>query len=85
VSSQELEGDVNYLPPYDLTVSLDRLHLFVPEWSDKSKQEPLLQRKEQEAPLVSELDRKIHDVMPNLTLTLNDFWLQGYKVGKVDV
>lgn len=85
VSSQELEGDINYLPPYDLTVSLDRLHLFVPEWSDKDKQEQLLQRKPQEAPLISELDRKIHDAMPNLTLTLNDFWLQGYKVGKVDV
>nr|WP_282450528.1 YhdP family protein [Vibrio sp. 1CM24A] len=86
VSSQELEGDINYLPPYDLTVSLDRLHLFVPEWSDKNNQDQqLLQRKEQAAPLISKLDRKIHDAMPNLTLTLNDFWLQGYKVGKVDV
>ncbi|MEZ8948750.1 YhdP family protein [Vibrio sp. 10N.247.311.18] len=86
VSSQELEGDINYLPPYDLTVSLDRLHLFVPEWSDKNNQDQqLLQRKEQAAPLISKLDREIHDAMPNLTLTLNDFWLQGYKVGKVDV
>ena len=85
VSSQEIEGDINYLPPYDLTVSLDRLHLFVPEWSDKKNQEQLLQRKEQEAPLISKLDREIYDAMPNLKLTLNDFWLQGYKVGTVDV
>lgn len=85
ISSQELEGDINYLPPYDLTVSLDRLHLFFPEWSEKTNQETLLRRKEKEAPLVSELDKKIHDTMPNLTMTLNDFWLQGYKVGKVDV
>ncbi len=51
----------------------------------RKNQEQLLQRKEQEAPLISELDRKIYDAMPCLKLTLNDFWLQGYKVGKVDV
>ncbi|MGF1745165.1 YhdP family protein [Vibrio minamisatsumaniensis] len=85
VSSQELEGDINYQAPYDLSVSLDRLHLFVPEWGEGINQDPLRQRNPQKAPSVSELDRKIHDAMPNLTLTINDFWLQGYKVGKVDV
>ncbi|WP_299685714.1 YhdP family protein [uncultured Vibrio sp.] len=85
VSSQELEGDINYLAPYDLTVSLDRLHLFVPEWSDQTQQDQLLKRKDQQALLISDLDRKIHEVMPNVTLTLKDFWLQGYKVGKVDI
>ena len=85
LASQEVEGDINYLAPYDLTVSLDRLHLFVPEWSEKKSEDQLLQRKDEDSPLISELDRKIHDAMPNLTLMIKDFWLQGYKVGKVDV
>ena len=85
VSSQEVEGDINYLAPYDLTVSLDRLHLFVPGWSEKKSEDQLLQRMDEDSPLISELDRKVHDAMPNLTLMIKDFWLQGYKVGKVDV
>ncbi|MGF1752922.1 TIGR02099 family protein [Vibrio makurazakiensis] len=85
VKSQEVEGDINYLEPYDLTVSLDRLHIFVPEWDKKDETDSLIQAKEKSAPLISDFDRKIHEMMPNLTLLIEDFWLQGYKVGKVNV
>ncbi|MBW3697227.1 TIGR02099 family protein [Vibrio sp. T187] len=85
VSSQEVEGDINYLAPYDLTVSLERLHIFVPEWSEQKDPEPLLKVKDQSAPLISDFDRSIHEGLPNITLLIDDFWLQGYKVGKVNV
>ncbi|MDN3617781.1 YhdP family protein [Vibrio gallaecicus] len=85
LKSQEVEGDIHYLEPYDLSVSLDRLHVFVPEWSTEKKSEPLLKIKEEQAPLISNFDRKIHDLMPNVTLLIDDLWLQGYKVGEVNV
>ncbi|MCV6038303.1 hypothetical protein OFP00_35020, partial [Escherichia coli] len=40
---------------------------------------------DQSAPLITNFDRKFHAEMPNLTLNIDDFWLQGYKVGKVNV
>ncbi|WP_394248702.1 YhdP family protein [Vibrio profundi] len=85
VSSQEVEGDINYIEPYDLTVSLERLHIFVPEWSKQKEPESLIKPKDLTAPLVSDFDRHIHEVMPNVTLLIDDFWLQGYKVGRVNV
>ncbi|MCZ8497689.1 hypothetical protein O9929_01760 [Vibrio lentus] len=36
--------------------------------------------KEQEAPLISELDKRSM-MMPNLSRDTERFWLQGYKVG----
>lgn len=86
VESQEIEGRVNYLEPYDLSVSLDRLHIYVPA-IDKVLEEktPEEEKAKQLRPLISEFERKFHKAMPNLTLVINDFWLQGYNVGKVNV
>ncbi len=85
VDSQEATGQANYIQPYDLTVSLDRLHVFIPSLDDEQQQTLLVDIEKQNEPLISDFDRQFHEMMPNLTLAINDFWLQGYKVGKVNL
>lgn len=84
VDSQEVKGKANYLKPSDLSVSLDHLHLYIPGFDEMTKERSsLFASEDQAAPLISNFDRKFHTEMPNLTLSIDDFWLQGYKVGKV--
>ncbi|MBG0760464.1 TIGR02099 family protein [Vibrio cidicii] len=86
VKSQEVDGKAHYLEPYDLAVSLEKLHLYIPGLDEKkAKQESLLTAESEDAPLISDFDRQFHQAMPNLTLNIDDFWLQGYKVGTVNV
>ncbi|OHY92532.1 TIGR02099 family protein [Vibrio rotiferianus] len=86
VDSQEVKGKANYLKPYDLSVSLEHLHLYIPGFDEMTKERnSLFASEDQAAPLISNFDRKFHAEMPNLTLNIDDFWLQGYKVGKVNV
>jgi len=84
VDSAEVKGDANYLEPYDLSVSLDRLQLFIPQLDKETEQTTVFQA-EQDQPLISEFDREFHRLMPSLTLNIREFWLQGYKVGKVNI
>jgi len=84
VDSSEVKGRANYLEPYDLTVALDRLHVYVPSLDDEKSDRPVFQA-DIEAPLITEFDRNFHKLMPNLTLNIKDFWLQGYKVGTVNI
>nr|WP_319555276.1 YhdP family protein [uncultured Vibrio sp.] len=86
VNSQEVKGKANYLKPNDLTVSLDHLHLYIPGFDEIEKnRSSIFASEDQNAPLITKFDRQFHDEMPNLKLNINDFWLQGYKVGKVNV
>ncbi|PIB16005.1 YhdP family protein [Vibrio rotiferianus] len=86
VDSQEVKGKANYFKPYDLSVSLEHLHLYIPGFDEMTKERnSLFASEDQAAPLISNFDRKFHAEMPNLTLNIDDFWLQGYKVGKVNV
>ncbi|EJG1696562.1 TIGR02099 family protein [Vibrio parahaemolyticus] len=86
VSSQEVKGKATYLKPYDLSVSLDHLHLYLPDFEEMTKERSsIFASEDQNAPLITNFDRKFHAEMPNLTLNIDDFWLQGYKVGKVNV
>ena len=86
VDSQEIKGKANYLKPSELSVSLDHLHLYIPGFDEMTKERgSLFASEDQAAPLISNFDRKFHAEMPNLTLSIDDFWLQGYKVGKVNV
>ncbi|PJC85549.1 TIGR02099 family protein [Vibrio sp. HA2012] len=87
VSSAEANGQASYLEPYDLSVVLDNLHLNVPALApaeDEEEQVRLFEADE-DWPLVSDFDRSFRKLMPNLTLNINDFWLQGYKVGSTRV
>lgn len=83
VDSSEVKGQANYLEPYDLSVSLDHLHLFLPALEQNGDEDKLIYQAEEEAPLITEFDQRFHQEMPNLTLNIKDFWLQGYKLGKV--
>ncbi|MGD8111937.1 YhdP family protein [Vibrio sp. TRT 17S01] len=82
LESQEAVGEANYLEPYDLSVALDRLHVYIPALEQEQKETSLFQPEKQSEPLISAFDRKFHDQIPNITLTIDDFWLQGYRVGK---
>ncbi len=86
VNSQEVKGTANYLRQNDLSVSLDHLHLYIPGFEQiKKERTSIFSREDQNAPLITKFDRQFHAEMPNLSLVIDDFWLQGYKVGKVDV
>ncbi|MFB9215605.1 YhdP family protein [Vibrio sinaloensis] len=82
LESQEASGEASYLAPYDLSVALERLHLFIPALDNEYKDKSLFEPETRDLPLISEFDRKFHEQVPNITLTIDDFWLQGYKVGK---
>ncbi|WP_435329074.1 YhdP family protein [Vibrio hannami] len=84
INSSEVEGKATYLEPYDLSVALNRLHIFIPGLDDKSPDRPIMEA-DSAQPLISEFDRAFHQQMPNLTLTIDDFWLQGYKVGQANM
>ncbi|NOI65895.1 YhdP family protein [Vibrio sp. 99-8-1] len=84
LDSSEAKGKANYLEPYDLSVSLERLQIFVPAL-DNEKEDAIIFKAEEDQPLITEFDREFHQLMPNITLNIQDFWLQGYKVGKVNV
>ncbi|MDA0148582.1 YhdP family protein [Vibrio sp. LaRot3] len=84
VSSQEVEGEASYIEPYDLSVKLERLHVFLPMLDDEAhKNKRLFEADEQDAPLISEFDRAFHKKVPNVTLAIDDLWVQGYKLGHV--
>ncbi|MBC5831633.1 YhdP family protein [Vibrio metschnikovii] len=85
VNSQEVQGQASYIQPYDLTVALQRLHLYLPQLDQHQGHSLLIDREKQDAPLISEFDRRFHQLMPNLTLVIDDFWLQGYSVGKLSM
>ncbi|MCV6022415.1 hypothetical protein OFO93_38515, partial [Escherichia coli] len=78
VDSQEVKGKANYLKPYDLSVSLEHLHLYIPGFEEMTKERSsIFASEDQNAPLITNFDRKFHAEMPNLTLNIDDFWLQG--------
>lgn len=83
LDSQEAKGEASYLEPYDLSVSLQRLHVYVPKLdSAEYKDKTMFDVDAQQAPLISHFDRTFHQQVPNITLAIDDFWFQGYKVGK---
>ncbi|EGU41695.1 hypothetical protein VII00023_16971 [Vibrio ichthyoenteri ATCC 700023] len=82
LSSQEAKGEANYIEPYDLSVKLERLHVFVPMLEDETfKGKRLFEAEDQSSPLISEFDRRFHQQVPNITIAIDDLWVQGYKLG----
>lgn len=82
LDSQEAKGEASYIEPYDLSVSLERLHVYIPALDAEYKDKKMFQLERDEKPSISEFERSFHQMVPNITLTIDDFWLQGYKVGK---
>lgn len=91
LDSAEVKGRANYLEPYDLAVALDHLQIYVPALDEQKNEESVVaeviaeSEKTKPLELVTALDRHLHQTLPNLTLSINEFWFQGYKVGKVNV
>ncbi|PMJ91322.1 YhdP family protein [Vibrio sp. 10N.261.55.A7] len=85
LESQEARGEASYIEPYDLSVSLERLHIYIPALDEIDNEQGLLNVEPGPVELISSFDRTFHENMPNLTLAIDDFWLQGYKVGTVNV
>lgn len=83
LDSQEAKGMADYQLPDQLTVSLQRLHLYIPQLDDQDGKAPLIDIEKQDDPLIADFDRQFHALMPDLKLDISDFWLQGYKVGKL--
>lgn len=82
LASQEAQGEASYIEPYDLSVKLERLHVFVPMLEDESfKSKSLFEAEDQTSPLISDFDRSFHQKVPNITLAIDDLWVQGYKLG----
>ncbi len=85
LDSQEAKGEANYIEPYDLTVSLERLHLNLENSKTDLGEKSFLDTLDKEEPLISDFDRHFHQHLPNLTVRIDDFWLQGYKVGQANM
>lgn len=85
VGSQEVEGKATYTAPDKLSVDLQRLHVFIPELDNEYKDKTFFELDSKEDVLVSEFDRTFQKQVPNTKLVIDDFWLQGYKVGKVNL
>lgn len=89
INSQETKGQASYIEPYDLSVSLTNLHVHIPalelDNQDTQLEKTTSSETGPDSTLISEFDRDFHNLMPNLTLHVDDFWLQGYKVGKLDI
>ena len=86
LSSQEAKGQASYIEPYDLSVKLERLHVFVPMLEEEAfKGKSLFEAEDQTAPLISEFDRSFHQKVPSITLAIDDLWIQGYKLGQANM
>lgn len=83
LDSQEASGTADYQLPDQLAVSLQRLHLYIPQLDEQDGKAPLVDIEKQDEPLISDFDRQFHAMMPDIKLDIADFWLQGYKVGKL--
>jgi uncharacterized protein (TIGR02099 family) len=85
IKSQEAEGDAAYIEPYDLSLSLKRLHIYIPELDKRQEEQVVVAGSDIEKNTVTQFERRFHELMPNSTVHVDDFWLQGYKVGKLDI
>ncbi|WED23322.1 TIGR02099 family protein [Vibrio sp. JC009] len=82
--SSEVKGKATYLDSNDLSVDLERLHVYIPALNQSEDDRPIVESDEDE-PLITEFDRTFHRTMPNLNLSIDDLWIQGYKVGTANV
>ncbi len=82
LDSDQASGEASYIEPYDLSVSLDKLHIYLPSLDEEYKDRSLFEPDKEDLPLISEFDRAFHKYVPNMTVAVDDFWLQGYRVGK---
>ncbi|CAM3019323.1 YhdP family protein [Vibrio rarus] len=83
LDSSQAKGKARY-DGQNLNVNLSKLQLYLAD-ADEPKQKPKQSKKtEPPRPLISDFDRAFFAKVPDMNLNIDDFWMQGYKVGKVD-
>ncbi|MFD2178843.1 YhdP family protein [Veronia pacifica] len=84
--SEEVDGDAVWQKDSSLTVSVD--HLFINYEPDNSKEEKLAHNvdeiKDEVSSLATDADKMAIKYFPDTLLAVNELWLQGYRVGKLD-
>ncbi len=85
LSSAQTDGTVTLFDDNKLDIALNRLNIYVPSLDLEETDTPDVLRLEEDKPLISDFDRAFFEQVPNTNLRIDDFWLQGYKVGEVDV
>ena len=81
IDSQEVKGEATYFEPYDISVALERLHIFVPSLESNNIKQEMFDNKSTITKEKEAFARNLHQMLPNITLKVDDFWFQGYKVG----
>ncbi|GAL19516.1 possible exported protein [Vibrio maritimus] len=86
LDSQEAKGEASYSDNNELHLALNRLHIYVPELDVLAEEdESIITQDNPQAPPVTDFERSLFKVLPDTQLTIDNFWFQGYKVGKVDM
>jgi uncharacterized protein (TIGR02099 family) len=85
LTSSQGTGEAYLTAMTDLAVTLDRLQIYVPGLEEQEIAEVADLAIEEDQPLISDFDRQFHQLMPNLELSIDDLWLQGYKVGQLNM
>lgn len=80
LDSREARGIASYTEAYGLSVSLEQLHLDLPNLGGGLSTTTGSDSREVTASL---FQRKIYDYIPDITLSVDSFWLQGYRVGNL--
>ncbi len=82
VDSSQVKGSAEY-DGKNLTANLSQLQLYVSK-PEKIVDDVAVTPSEKQPP-ITDFDRAFFNKMPNLNLKIDDFWMQGYKVGSVDI
>ncbi|OBT17431.1 TIGR02099 family protein [Vibrio sp. UCD-FRSSP16_10] len=88
IDSSQIKGKADYDGQH-LNVALSQLQLYLADPESLVDESVVdqndLKNQEKPKPLISDFDRSFFANIPSFDLKIDDFWMQGYKVGKVDV
>jgi uncharacterized protein (TIGR02099 family) len=85
LESAQSTGKLEWLDSNKLDVYLERLNIYFPEFELDDDKTPEVPKLDKDKPLISDFDRAFFAQAPDTTIRIDDFWVQGYKVGEVDV
>ncbi len=83
LNSREAKGELRYRDGDPLVVQLESMHLYIPALDMEG--EDKIHHAKIEQPLISKLDSQLHQYIPNLDFSVKDAWLQGYKLGQINL
>jgi uncharacterized protein (TIGR02099 family) len=85
LESAQSTGKLEWLDSNKLDVHLDTFNIYLPSLDseeDVARDGPKL---DENTPLISDFDRAFFAQVPDTKIRIDDFWVQGYKVGEMDV